>query len=87
MSYLLVFSSIPHKETRFLLPIFPLCFLMMGDFSHKLMKKFSKNEKQICFVLTVCVVYEAILSFAFYQYRDLRYKPVFDIMTYDDNPH
>ena len=29
--YLLVFSAIPHKEMRFLLPILPFCFMMIGE--------------------------------------------------------
>jgi len=30
--YMLVFSAIPHKELRFLLPILPFAFLMIAEF-------------------------------------------------------
>ena len=36
--YLLVFSAIPHKESRFMLPIVPFCFLMIGYFLVKQIK-------------------------------------------------
>ena len=37
-TYLLVFSLISHKEPRFLLPIVPFCFLMLGHFLSKNIK-------------------------------------------------
>ena len=38
VTYLIVFSAIEHKEPRFLLPIMPFCFLMLGYFISKLLK-------------------------------------------------
>ena len=43
-SYLLVFSLIAHKETRFLLPVVPFCFLMAGHFLSKLVKRIAKSS-------------------------------------------
>lgn len=37
-TYLLVFSIIAHKEPRFLLPIVPFCFLMLGYFLSRQIK-------------------------------------------------
>jgi hypothetical protein len=38
MTYVLIFSFIPHKEDRFLLPIIPFVFMILFDFIIKIMR-------------------------------------------------
>lgn len=38
--YFIFFSIIPHKEMRFLLPMLPFCFIMMGELVCSLFKKY-----------------------------------------------
>lgn len=44
LTFIVTFSYIPHKEERFLLPIYPFCFLLMGKLINKTFKKCNKYE-------------------------------------------
>ena len=37
--YLIFFSAIPHKELRFLIPIVPFAFVMVGELAAHIIKK------------------------------------------------
>ena len=58
LSYLCFLSSITHKEPKFLLPIFPPCFLMIGQF---LSSACFKNRRNL---LTVFVSFGVLLELA-----------------------
>jgi hypothetical protein len=42
-TYIFVFSIIPHKEDRFILPMLPFLFLILANFYSKLIT--SKDQK------------------------------------------
>lgn len=39
--YFLFFSLIPHKEIRFLLPMLPFCFIILGELVYHMFKRYS----------------------------------------------
>lgn len=77
-SYVIVFSKIKHKEDRFLLPVFPFIFLVVADFVYKMIVKFVKYKLFIPFmiILGLGIAFEVVLSFAFYEFNELRYRPI-----------
>jgi hypothetical protein len=86
-TYLAVFSSIPHKEDRFLLPIYPFLFLILSQFMVKLIKIYNQYEKYILRVFFLLILYEIFLTLAFIKYEQVRFKPLEDIMKWDPNPY
>lgn len=87
LTYLFVFSKIPHKETRFLLPIFPFLFLMTGNFLNLLLIHLKKRRNLIFGFYFLALSYEVFQSLMFYNFDSLRYKPVEDIMRFDPHPY
>jgi hypothetical protein len=87
LSYIMVFSYIPHKEDRFILPIYPFFFLLIGDFILKIVRKFHKYEKGISFLFCLVLFYDVLLTFFFYNFSDLRYKALENIRRSDPDPH
>jgi hypothetical protein len=56
--YLAVFSLISHKEYRFLTPIIPFCFLMLG---YTLSIKMKTWPKFISFMIWLYIIAEAVV--------------------------
>jgi hypothetical protein len=55
-----VFSLIPHKEDRFILPTLPFLILLAGDYLYKKMKTGFTIFK---YILLISVIYEIIITF------------------------
>lgn len=62
---LIVYSMIPHKEERFILPIFPFLFLLMSKFILKAIKWSASFGKYLLWLLIISVIYEIVLQAAF----------------------
>ena len=72
-TYLIVFSLIAHKECRFVLPIVPLCALMVGYLLAKIIKQSgSKIRKGVTAYLCVAIFVEVAMGIFFlnYQFRN-----------------
>lgn len=68
MTYVIIFSSIPHKEDRFLLPIYPFLILIISEYLLLILKAFNRYEKYIVKGFLLLILYEIILSLAFFKY-------------------
>lgn len=53
--YLLIFSLIKHKELRFLIPILPFCFLILGYF-------FFRKAKQFILWIKIIIIFNIVLN-------------------------
>jgi phosphatidylinositol glycan class B len=62
--YIMVFSLIPHKEDRFILPTLPFMIYLAGDYLYKKMKQ---SGGIIAKVMLLLVLHEIILQMAFYR--------------------
>lgn len=60
--YLFIFSLIPHKEDRFILPIMPFLFLLIGNFIHKGSKKY---KFAIHLVFKLALIHEILIHLSF----------------------
>lgn len=79
-----MFSLIPHKEDRFILPTIPFFLLLAGDYLYKKMKQsFTILSK----LLIIAVIYEIFITFTFLMSHNLSVPPLEDIMYYDESPH
>ena len=87
LTYIIVFSYIPHKEDRFLLPVFPFIFLLISSFVLKIMKQLSWGKSFILKGFYLLILYEVIISAAFYKYNQRRSDSLEYIMNSDPNPH
>jgi GPI mannosyltransferase 3 len=75
--YLLVFSTIQHKEPRFLLPIVPFCFLMLGYFLAKIIKG-SGNcmGKFLKFYIWLAIIVELAMAAFFLKMQFRNWEPL-----------
>ena len=86
-SYIAVFSFIEHKEPRFLLPIVPFCFLMLGYFIAKLIKTQSRYRRLIRYYCMLAIFVE-IGMFIFYLNMHFRnWEPMAHLAAKDVAPH
>lgn len=86
--YLLIFSLIAHKEPRFLLPILPLCFLMMGQFLHTLFKESPAGWRKVFrFYLYVTLLLEAVLAVIYLRFVFRTWEPLAYLQTKEAAPH
>jgi len=81
LTYVGIFSVIPHKEARFLLPVLPFCFLMAGYAVEKVFKqaKSQKVKSFIKFFVVLVVVVELILT-CFYTAMQFRFFESFQYL-------
>lgn len=63
LTYITVFSIIPHKEGRFMLPTIPILIIIAGEVIYKFLGKFGRLASKIVWFL---VIYELVLMFAFF---------------------
>jgi len=75
--YVLVFSAIAHKEHRFLTPIIPICFLVLGYFVSKLIKKW---PRLMIFFVWIYVIDETI-NYVFFFNTRYRYWKMMDYLS------
>ena len=61
--YLLVFSAIPHKELRFLMPIIPFTFVMVGELMAQSLKKGGCQASLTATAINLFVVIESIVLY------------------------
>ena len=59
--YLIVFSVIPHKEMRFLLPILPFAFIMIGELLAQIIKKDSGLSTVASLSIKIFIAVELIV--------------------------
>ncbi|CDW78313.1 UNKNOWN [Stylonychia lemnae] len=73
--YVLIFSMIPHKEYRFMQPIIPFCFLIIGYFYNGCMKKYGKIVRIMIYLYIIeqALVSYIITKFHFSQWKVMKY--------------
>lgn len=75
-TYLLIFSLIAHKEPRFLLPIVPFCFLMLGYFIHKLIKGQSRLARFVKPYIFLAIFVELAMSVFYLNLHFRNWEPL-----------
>lgn len=83
-TYTLAFSMIPHKEDRFVVPVMPYLLILSGDFMYKQMKRYGRG---VALIMLAAVLYEVVISVAYYACENKHYRPLTDIMRTDPAPH
>lgn len=86
-SYLLIFSIIAHKEPRFLLPIVPLIFLMIGYFIAKYIKTTPKLRGFITFYIWVAIVVEIVMAVFFLNMQFRNWEVFAHLQSKEAAPH
>jgi phosphatidylinositol glycan class B len=88
--YIFVFSIIAHKEARFLLPVVPFCFLMLGYFLVKQIKSFRGGKcvnRFIKFYIWVAIIVELAMG-AFFLFMQFRQWEILDYLQQKEtSPH
>ncbi len=75
--YLLIFSLIPHKEPRFLLPVVPLCFLLLGQFLATLIKSSTPKWRKLLKVyLGIAIFVEIGMTLFFLNFHFRNWEPL-----------
>jgi hypothetical protein len=84
--YLLIISSVQHKEARFILPITPYLLMMVGQLSSALMR-IKYLGKLVALVLIAHSVYECTFHVASSEVTFPLHQSIDYIMTKDPEPH
>mmetsp|Transcript_12943 Transcript_12943/g.9373 ORF Transcript_12943/g.9373 Transcript_12943/m.9373 type:complete len:207 (-) Transcript_12943:137-757(-) len=82
--YLLVFSFIPHKESRFLVPIIPFSCLMLGYFFFRKAKAY---PKLLAFIVVLSLIVNAAIIGIFHAYHFKGHEIIQDLQKSDPNIH
>ncbi|CDW76889.1 UNKNOWN [Stylonychia lemnae] len=82
--YVLIFSLIAHKEYRFMQPIIPFCFLMLGYLYANSVKNYGKIVRTLLWlhIIEQLVTYVIIHNFHFRQWETMR-----DLADMEEAPH
>jgi phosphatidylinositol glycan class B len=87
-TYVTVFSLIKHKEVRFLLPIIPVCSLLVGYFSHSIIKRPSKTIRNLVwFLFVVFIAVETAMCFIYTNYRLTLWQAMDYVAAQPHAPH
>ena len=86
LTYLIVFSAIAHKEARFLLPIIPFCFLMLGYFLQKVIKS-GKGKCFTRFFLVLIIVIEVAITIFYNTQHSMFFKIFEHLQAKEVAPH
>ena len=81
--YLLVYSSLGHKEPRFLTPCLPMIFVILGSFCNALNKS-SYYGQLVKFMIVASCIVEVSITVVYNQFEQTQYQVFKDLPS---KPH
>lgn len=67
-----------------MVPVFPYLFYLAGDFIYRKMKTMGSILGK---VMILFVAYEVVILVSYFHCERLTYRPLYDIISRDPNPH